>query len=57
MVKVILKTKKMENGVVYQMWHPSGKYIAFSSNKVVQQFHAMDSQKIEVSDLTLTLLL
>jgi len=34
--KVNLKTKEMENGAVYPRWHPSGNYVAFSSNKVVQ---------------------
>lgn len=55
--KFNLKTKEMENGAVYVRWHPSGKYVAFSSNKVVQQFHAMESKKIEVSDLNSSLVL
>ncbi|MCK3683414.1 hypothetical protein [Maribellus sp. YY47] len=55
--KVNLKTKEMENGTVYPRWHPSGKYVAYASNKVVQQFHAMDKKKIEVSDLNSSLLL
>src|SRR5690606_19757450 len=33
------------------------KYIAFSTNKVVQQFHSVDSKKIEVSDLSSSLVL
>jgi WD40 repeat protein len=55
--KFNLKTSEMENGAVYPRWHPSGKYVAFSSNKVVQQFHSMESKKIEVSDLNSTLIL
>ncbi len=55
--KFNLKTKEMENSAVYPRWHPSGKYVAFSSNKVVQQFHSMASKKIEVSDLNSTLIL
>jgi hypothetical protein len=55
--KFNLKTKEMENGAVYPRWHPSGKYVAFSSNKVVQQFHSMAGKKIEVSDLNSTLIL
>ncbi|WP_372650741.1 TolB family protein [Draconibacterium sp.] len=55
--KVNLKTKEMNNGAVYPRWHPSGKYVAFSSNKVVQQFHAMENKKIEVSDLNSSLVL
>jgi hypothetical protein len=55
--KVNLKTKEMQNGAVYPRWHPSGKYVAFSSNKVVQQFHATANKKIEVSDLNSSLVL
>jgi hypothetical protein len=52
-----LKTKEMKNGAVYPRWHPSGKYVAFSSNEVVQRFHAMEMKKIEVSDLNSSLVL
>lgn len=55
--KVNLKTKEMQNGAVYPRWHPSGKYVAFSSNKVVQQFHSMENKKIEVSDLNSSLVM
>jgi len=55
--KVNLKTKEMKNGAVYPRWHPSGKYVAFSANKIVQQFHSADNKKIEVSDLESSLVL
>ena len=55
--KFNLKTREMENGAVYPRWHPSGRYVAFSSNKVVQQFHSSAKKKIEVSDLNSTLVL
>ena len=55
--KVNLKTKEMKNGAVYPRWHPSGKFVAFSSNKIVQRFHAADNKKVEVSDLESSLLL
>ncbi|MEI6140330.1 MAG: hypothetical protein WCP85_13765 [Mariniphaga sp.] len=55
--KVNLKTKEMKNGAVYPRWHPSGKFVAFSSNKIVQQFHSSDNNKVEVSDLESSLLL
>lgn len=55
--KFNLKTREMENGAVYPRWHPSGNFVAFSSNKVVQQFHSMESKKIEVSDLNSSLVL
>ena len=55
--KINLKIKEMQNGAVYPRWHPSGKYVAFSSNKVVQQFHSMENKKIEVSDLNSSLVM
>lgn len=55
--KINLKTKEMKNGAVYPRWHPSGKYVAFSSNKIIQRFHAADNKKVEVSDLESSLLL
>lgn len=55
--KFNLKTKEMQNGAVYPRWHPSGEFVAFSSNNVVQQFHSMESKKIEVSDLNSSLVL
>ena len=55
--KINLKTREMKNGAVYPRWHPSGKFVAFSSNKIVQQFHSADNKKIEVSDLESSLVL
>ena len=55
--KFNLKTKEMKNGAVYPRWHPSGKFVAFSSNKIIQRFHAADNKKVEVSDLESSLLL
>jgi hypothetical protein len=55
--KINLKTKEMKNGAVYPRWHPSGKFVAFSSNKIIQRFHAADNKKIEVSDLESSLVL
>jgi hypothetical protein len=52
-----LKAKEMVNNVVYPRWHPSGKYVAFSANKVIQQFHSLDEKRIEVSDLNSSLML
>ena len=56
-IKRNLKTKEMKNAAVYPRWHPSGKFVAFSSNKIVQRFHAADNKKIEVSDLESSLVL
>jgi hypothetical protein len=55
--KVNLKTDEMKNGAVYPRWHPSGKLVAFSSNKIVQQFHSALNKKVEVSDLESSLVL
>ena len=57
LVKYNLKTPEMKNSAVYPRWHPSGRYVAFSSNKIVQRFHVLDSKKIEVSDLESSLVL
>lgn len=55
--KVNLKTSEMKNGAVYPRWHPSGKLIAFSSNKIIQRFHSADNKKVEVSDLESSLVI
>jgi len=55
--KVNLKTDEMKNGAVYPRWHPSGKFVAFSSNKIVQQFHSALNKKVEVSDLESSMVL
>lgn len=55
--KTNLKTDEMKNAAVYPRWHPSGKYIAFSSNKIVQQFHSALNKKVEVSDLESSIVL
>ncbi len=55
--KVNIRTERMKNGAVYSRWHPSGRFVAFSSNKVVQRFHSSHLKKIEVSDLNSTLVL
>ncbi|MDO4462191.1 MAG: hypothetical protein Q4C30_06820 [Bacteroidia bacterium] len=35
---------------VYNTWHPSGRYIAFSVNKTTQSFHVGGLKRIEVYD-------
>ena len=46
-----LKTKEMPANAVYPSWHPSGKYVAFSSNKTIQSFHMRPEKNIDVYDL------
>lgn len=48
--KVNLKTNETISAGVYPSWHPSGKYIAFSTNEVTQYFHANPEKTIEVLD-------
>lgn len=50
-----LKTSEMKYGAVYPSWHPGGKLVAFSSNSIVQSFHASQEYNIEVTDLASSL--
>lgn len=36
--------------LTYPYWHPSGRYVAFSSNDTHQDFHLSDANRIEVFD-------
>jgi len=42
---------------VYPSWHPSGKLIAMSVNKIVQFFHNQPGKSIEVADVASDLIL
>lgn len=50
-----LKTSEMKYGAVYPAWHPNGQLVAFSSNSIVQSFHASQEYNIEVTDLASSL--
>ncbi len=52
-----LKSEEMKYNPVYPRWHPSGKFIAFSSNKTGQLFHASENKKVEVIDVASSLIL
>jgi hypothetical protein len=52
-----IKTKEMQSGAVYPSWHPGGKFVAFSSNSIVQSFHSIPEKNIEVTDLASSLIL
>ncbi len=52
-----LKIDPMPGSATYPSWHPSGKYIAFSSNQVRQTFYANPSKSIEVFDLVSDLII
>lgn len=49
--KVNPKAEGFNYGPTYGAWHPSGKYIAFSTNKIQQFFHSSGQKAIEVADL------
>lgn len=44
------KTATTLSACVYPYWHPSGKYIAYSTNLTAQSFHAASNKRIEVFD-------
>ena len=44
------KTSQTLGLCVYPYWHPSGRYIAYSTNVTKQTFHAAHSNRIEVFD-------
>ena len=44
------KTPQTLGFCVYPYWHPSGRYIAYSTNATSQLFHSADSNRIEVFD-------
>lgn len=44
------KTEHTLSAGVYPAWHPSGKYIAMSTNRINQKFHNHQSKSIEVFD-------
>jgi Tol biopolymer transport system component len=48
--KVNLKREETLSAGVYPSFHPSGAYIAYSTNKIEQYFHAHPERSIEVFD-------
>jgi dipeptidyl aminopeptidase/acylaminoacyl peptidase len=51
LTRTALKTPEMPANAVYPSWHPSGRYVAFSSNKTIQSFHMRPEENIDVYDL------
>ncbi len=51
LTRTALKTGEMPANAVYPAWHPSGRYVAFSSNKTIQSFHMRPEKNIDVYDL------
>ena len=48
--KIKADFSKQIAGPTYPYWHPSGRFIAFSLNKIYQDFHTADTNLIEVYD-------
>ena len=48
--KITLEKDGQASAFVYPYWHPSGKYVAFSTNETHQDFHYADPNRIEVYD-------
>lgn len=48
--KVNPKSEGFKYGPTYSSWHPSGKYLAFSTNEIKQLFHSSGKKIIEVTD-------
>jgi hypothetical protein len=56
LVKRDLKIDAMPGSATYPAWHPGGRYVAFSSNQVRQNFYSVPSKNIEVFDLVSSLI-
>lgn len=51
------KTDTTLSQFVYPYWHPTGKYIAYSTNKTKQYFHEGRDKRIEVADVASDILI
>ena len=45
-----IKTEDMPSSSVYFSFHPDGRHIVFSANKIIPAFHAAGSKRLEVFD-------
>jgi hypothetical protein len=52
-----LSTQNMPGNAVYPSWHPSGKYLAFSSNQMYSVIHMRPESNIELYDSFSTLVI
>jgi hypothetical protein len=55
--RVTFQTGDMPLGATYPSWHPDGRYIVFTSSKVLQSFDAASDKNIRCYDLLATLIL
>lgn len=57
LTKVNTKTDSTISAGVYPAWHPNGRLVAFSVNKITQVFHSTHDRRIEVADTVSDLIL
>lgn len=55
--KIAIEKLGPQKGATYPMWHPSGKFIIFSSNVTRQSFYGHSRDKMEVYDQSSDLIL
>lgn len=48
--KLNTKTDSTVSALVYPSWHPSGRFVAFSVNNTMQNFHGKNLNRVEVYD-------
>jgi Tol biopolymer transport system component len=48
--KINTKTDSTISAGVYGNWHPQGRYIAFSTNVIIPEFHSINNLRLEVYD-------
>lgn len=46
------RNEELGGGLVYPYWHPSGRFIAYSTNHTHQLFHQLAGRRVEVYDDT-----
>lgn len=51
------KNDSLHGSMVYPYWHPSGQWVAYSTNTTHQSFHAVRGERIEVFDQASDLLI
>ena len=44
------RNQELGGGMVYPYWHPSGRYIVYSTNQTHQNFHQLKNRRVEVYD-------
>jgi len=48
--KINTRTDSTISAGVYGNWHPGGRYLAFSTNVIIPEFHSINNMRLEVYD-------